>query len=182
VLPALIAIITILALIIFWVISTQRRLLMLEENISSALSQIGVHLSSRFDILTFLLDLTKCYAINESETLIETIKSKRSMITAKSTTDDVLIQEGIIAEALSMIAMLAEQYPELKANPNYIKAMGAVSTFKSMVRTSRLIFNNSVTKLNREIRTFPVSLIAGMLGFQQRSYLEEETVKLDSYL
>jgi len=178
-LPNFIAIIAIAAAIILWIISTQRKLVVLDENVSNAMSQIGVQLSSRFDALTALLDLTKGYARHESETLIETIKSRRSVITAKSTPADVLRQEGIISEALGRIAMVAEQYPELKANQTYIKTMDAVQTFENMVRTSRLIYNDSVTKLNREIRMFPASMIAGLLGFRQRDYLEENPAKAD---
>ncbi len=177
--PTFIAVIAIIAVIVLWAISTQRKLVVLDENISNAMSQIGVQLSSRFDALTALLDLAKGYAKHESETLIETIKSRRSVITAKSTPNDVLRQEGIISEALGRIAMVTEQYPDLKANQNYIKTMEAVETFENMVRTSRLIYNDSVTKLNREIRMFPVSMIAGMLGFRQREYLEEQAAKAD---
>ncbi|PHV70552.1 LemA family protein [Sporanaerobium hydrogeniformans] len=178
-LPTFIVIIAITGIIVLWTISTQRKLVVLDENISNAMSQIGVQLSSRFDALTALLDLTKGYAKHESETLIETIKSRRSVITAKSTPNDVLHQEGVISEALGRIAMVTEQYPELLANQTYIKTMDAVQTFENMVRTSRLIYNDSVTKLNREIRMFPTTLIAGMLGFQQRDYLEEQAGKTD---
>lgn len=177
--PTIIAILAVVAVIAIWFMSTQRRLVVLDENINNAMSQIGVQLSSRFDALTALLDLTKGYAKHESETLIETIKSRRSVITAKSTPDDVLRQEGVISEALGRIAMVSEQYPELKADKNYLKTMDAVQTFENMVRTSRLIYNDSVTKLNREIRMFPVSMIAGMLGFKQRDYLEEQPAKAD---
>ena len=177
--PTIIAILAVVAVIAIWFMSTQRRLVVLDENINNAMSQIGVQLSSRFDALTALLDLTKGYAKHESETLIETIKSRRSVITAKSTPDDVLRQEGVISEALGRIAMVSEQYPELKADKNYLKTMDAVQTFENMVRTSRLIYNDSVTKLNREIRLFPVSMIAGMMGFKQRDYLEEQPAKAD---
>jgi LemA protein len=177
--PTIIAILAVVAVIAIWFMSTQRRLVVLDENINNAMSQIGVQLSSRFDALTALLDLTKGYAKHESETLIETIKSRRSVITAKSTPDDVLRQEGVISEALGRIAMVSEQYPELKADKNYLKTMDAVQTFENMVRTSRLIYNDSVTKLNREIRMFPVSMIAGMMGFKQRDYLEEQPAKAD---
>ena len=105
-LPTFITIAVIAAVIVLWIISTQRRLVVLDENISNAMSQIGVQLSSRFDALTALLDLTKGYAKHESETLIQTIKSRRSVITAKSTPDDVMRQEGVIAEALGMIYIL----------------------------------------------------------------------------
>lgn len=174
-----VAIIAIILIVFFWIMSTQRKLVALDENVNNAMSQIGVQLSSRFDALTALLDLTKGYAKHESETLTETIKSRRSVITARSTPDDVVRQEGIIAEALGRISMVTEQYPELKANQNYIKTMDAVDTYENMVRTSRLIYNDSVTKLNREIRMFPASMIAGMLGFQQRDYLVEQADKAD---
>ena len=174
-LTAFIIIAVIIAVIVLWTISIQRRLVVLDENISNAMSQIEVQLFCQFDLLTTLLDLTKGYTRHESEALIETIKSRRSVITAKSTPDDVIRQEGIISEALGWIAMVTEKYPELKANQNYIKAMDAVQIFENMVRTSRLIYNASVTKLNREIRMFPVSAIAGMLGFGQMEYLMEQT-------
>lgn len=164
---------------IAWVMSTQRALVVLDENINNAMSQIGVQLASRFDALTALLDLTKGYAKHESETLIETIKSRRSVITAKSSPDEVLRQEGILSEALGRIAMVSEQYPDLKANESYSKTMDSVNRYEAMVRTSRLIYNDSVTKLNRRIRMFPASLIAGLLGFSQRAYLEEQEAKAD---
>ncbi|MCQ4935253.1 LemA family protein [Anaerotignum propionicum] len=176
-LPTLITIIVIIGVLILWIISAQRKLVILDENINNAMSQIGVQLSSRFDALTALLDLTKGYAKHESETIIETIQLRRSVITAKSTPDDVQQQEGIISEALGRINMVAERYPELKANETYIKTMDAVQTFENMVRTSRLIYNDSVTKLNRQIRMFPASLIASMLGFRQREYLVEQADK-----
>jgi LemA protein len=174
-----IAIIAIAAVIVIWIISTQRRLVVLDENVSNAMSQIGVQLSSRFDALLALVDLTRDYAVAESEALMATIKSRRRMITAKSTPDDVLRQEGLISETLGMIALLTEQYPELKTNRTYIKTMDAVQTFENMMRTSRLIYNDSVTKLNREIRMFPVFLIAALLGFNQRDYLEERATRAD---
>ena len=171
--------VVLLVVLVLWAVSVQRRLVAMDENINNAMSQIGVQLSSRFDALTALLDLTKGYAAHESETLIETIRSRRSVITATSTPDDVLKQEGVISEALGRISMVAERYPELKADKGYAKCMDAVDSYEKMVRTSRLIYNDSVTKLNREIRMFPVSLIAGMLGFRQRDYLEAREDKAD---
>lgn len=175
----LIIIVLLVILVAGWVMSTQRRLVVMDENINNAMSQIGVQLSSRFDALTALLDLAKGYAAHESQTLIETIKSRRSVITAKSTPEDVLKQEGVISEALGRISMVAERYPELKADKGYAKCMDAVDSYEKMVRTSRLIYNDSVTKLNRELRLFPTSLVAGLLGFRMRDYLEQREEKAD---
>jgi LemA protein len=110
-----------IAILVIWVITVQRKLVVMDENINNAMSQIGVQLSSRFDALTALLDLMKGYAAHESQTLIDTIKFHRRVLTAKSTPDDVRKQEGVIAETLGRISMVTEQYPELKANKDYIK-------------------------------------------------------------
>ncbi|OZV11643.1 LemA family protein [Tissierella sp. P1] len=179
-LPTFITIIVVFAVIVLWTISTHRKLVVLDEHIGNAMSQIGVQLSVRFDVIMALLDLTKGYAKLESETLIETIKSRRSIITAKSTPDEVMRQEEIIFNALGRIAIVTEQYPELKVNQTYIKTMDAVQTFENMVRTSRLIYNDSVSKMNREIRMFPVSAVAGMLGFRKKDYLEDQAGKADN--
>lgn len=166
-------------LLLIWVMSTQRKLVVLDENINNAMIQIGVQLSSRFDALTALLDLTKGYAAQESQTMIDDLKSCRSAITGKSTPEEVLGQEVVISEVLGRIAMVAEQYPELKADKNYARCMDAADSYEKMIRTSRLIYNDSVTKLNRVIRMIPTSLIAGLLGFHRREYLEYEEGKVE---
>ena len=167
-----IIVVLLIVLLAIWMMSTQRKLVYMDENINNAMNQIGVQLSSRFDALTVLVDLAKGYAAHESQTLIETIKSGRSMITAKSTPNDVMAQERIISETLGRIAMVTEKYPELKADKNYTKCMDAVDSYEKMVRTSCLIYNDSVTKFNRAVRMIPTSFIAGILGFKQRDYLE----------
>ncbi len=169
-------ILLLILIIVIWFISSQRKLAVMDENINNAMSQIGVQMSSRWDALTALLDLTKGYAEHEYKTLSETIKARRS-ITADSTAKDVAKQENVITEALGKIMAVAESYPDLKANQNYIKTMDSVNDYENKVRQSRLIYNDSVTKLNRQIRMFPTSIIAGMLGFSKRDYLETESEK-----
>ncbi len=163
----------IIVAIIFWIISVQRSLVVMDENISNAMLQIGVQLSSRWDALTSLLGLTKGYAEHEYKTITEIIQARRS-ITKDSSPDDVRKQENIIAEAMGKIMIVAESYPDLKADCAYMKTMDGVNQYENMVRTSRLIYNDSVTKLNRAIRMFPTSMIAGMIGFFNRAYLEAE--------
>lgn len=167
----IIALGAVLVILVFWIISAQRSFVALDENINNAMSQIGVQLSSRWDALTSLLDLTKGYADHEYKTITETIKERRS-ITKDSSPEDVRKQENIISEAMGKIMAVAESYPDLKADGTYIKTMDAVNQYENMVRTSRLIYNDCVTKLNRSIRMFPASIIAGALGFSTRTYLE----------
>lgn len=167
-----------IAILIVWLISVQRKLTAMNENINHAMSQIGIQLSSCFEALNALLSLTEKWDAHESQRLLENIRSRRSVIHAESTPKDVLEQEDIIIEALRHIGMVTRQYPELRADENYFRIVSAVDCYGKMVRTSRLIYNDSVTKLNRELYRFPTCLVRGMLGFQQRDYLEaiEETV------
>lgn len=156
----------------FWTASCRRRLAAMDENVNSAMSRIGVQLSSCFDALAALLDVTRGYAAHESQVLTEAAKSCRSVITAASTPDDVLKQESVISEILRRVSTVAERYPELKANESYARCMNAVDSHKKMVCTSHLIYNDSVTKLNRELRMFPGSLLGKIFAFRQRDYLE----------
>ena len=174
----IIILVAILAILVLWFISAQRKLVSMDENINNAMSQIGVQLSSRWDALTALLDLTKGYAEHEYKTISDTIKMRTS-ITAKSTAEDVNAQENVLTEAMGKIMAVAEAYPELKANENYVNTMDSVNAYEEMVRKSRLVYNDSVTKLNRTIRMFPTSIAAGMLGIRSREYLETDTKKAD---
>ncbi len=150
---ALIIVGVVLVIIILWFISAQRKLVAMDENINNAMGQIGVQLSSRWDALTALLDLTKGYADHEYKTISDTIKMRTS-INSNSSAAEVNKQENMLTEAMGKIMAVAESYPELKANENYIKTMDSVNEYEKMVRQSRLIYNDSVTKLNRTIRMF----------------------------
>ena len=175
---AILILVIVLIVLVLWFVSTQRKLVAMDENINNAMSQIGVQLSSRWDALSALLDLTKGYAEHEYKTLSNTIKM-RAGITSKSTAADVNNQDNILTEAMGKIMAVAESYPELKANENYIKTMDSVNEYEKMVRQSRLIYNDSVTKLNRTIRMFPASIAASILNITSRDYLEASEQKAD---
>lgn len=156
-----------------WIMFRQRKLVVLDEDACCAMNRIGVQLSNRCDALIALLVLTKGYNRQESESMMEIIRSKRMVITAKSTPEDVLRQLAMMNDALGKVARITEQYPEIKANRIYIKTMEAIQTFESRARSCCVDYNRCVTKLNREIGRFPVNLVAGMLGFHQRVCLQE---------
>ena len=162
----------IIAVLALWGISVRQRLVGMNENVNHAMSQIGVQLSSRFAALTALVDILKEYDINDSQTLMETIKSRRCAIIATATPDDVRKQECVISEVLDRISMVTPFHPELKTNEKYTQCMSAIDNYENMMRTSRLIYNDHVSRLNRELRIFPTSLLAGVFGFHERDYLE----------
>ena len=172
----LVVLLVIVVLIVGWFIGVQRQLVSLDENVNNAMSQIGVNLSSRFDALTGLLDLVKGYNEHEYKTLSDVIKMRTS-IGSKSSAADADAQENIITEAVGKIMAVAEAYPDLKSNTNYQNLMNSLNDYESKVRQSRLVYNDTVTKLNRTIRMFPISLVAPMCGVVARDYLKTEESK-----
>lgn len=173
---AVFIIVAIIVVIVLWFISVQRMLVSLDENVNNAMSQIGVNLTSRFDALTGLLDLVKGYNEHEYKTLSDVIKMRTS-IGSHSKASDVEAQENIISEAMGKIMAVAEAYPDLKSNTNYQNLMNSLNDYETKVRQSRLVYNDSVTKLNRTIRMFPISLVAPMCGVVARDYLKAEESK-----
>ncbi len=165
----------IIVALVSWIIFVQRALVVLDENINNAMLQIGVQVSSRWDALTCILELTKEFAEDEHKTINQKIQA-RSSITKDSTPDDVIKQSNMIDEIKEQIMAAAEIYPDLKTDSNYIKKMNAVNQYEKMIATSRLIYNDSAKKLNYSIRLFPASIAAGLgiLGFSKRAYFEEE--------
>lgn len=154
------------------IVSIQRKLVVMDENINNAMNQIGVQISSRFDALIALLEVVENYETLDASLWLEKVKSNRKDIHAKSMPGEASVQEHIIVEALRFIDGVVRQYPEIKENKAYQKRMGAVDAYERMLYTSHLIYNDSVRKLNQSIRMFPTSWIAGMLGFHEREHFE----------
>ena len=171
-----IIIVAVAALLVLWFVSAQRRLVSKEELCKNAMSQIGVQQSSRWDALTALAELTKSYNEHEYNTIKDVI-SQRTDITSASSAKEVNAQEDMIGSALSRIIAIAEQYPELKANENYAKTMDSVNLYENQVRTSRMVYNDTVTAYNRIVRQFPDSIAASILGFKEKEYLQEIKAK-----
>ena len=172
----IIIIVAVIALLIVWVIGVQRQLVSAEEVCKNSMSQIGVQTKSRWDALTALVELVKSYNEHEYNTLKDVIAA-RKQITGSSTAAEVDAQEQAIAGAMKQINVVAEQYPDLKANENYGKAMDSVNTYENQVRMARMVYNDSVTKFNRLVRQIPNSFVAGFLGFKEKDYLQEDAAK-----
>ena len=173
-----IIIIAIVAILVLWVISVQRKLVKQEEICKNGLSQIGVQLASRWDALKALAELTKGYSEHEYKTITDTI-ARRRPITAASSSADANAQENLFNEALGRLNLVVERYPELKANETYIKTMDSVNTYQNQVRMSQMVYNDSVTKFNQLIRQFPDSIVASLFHFTPREYLEQNQDKAE---
>lgn len=172
----LIVVAIVVVLLIIWVIQVQRKLVSLDEMCGNAMSQIGVQQNSRWDALGGLADMVKQYDDHEYNTLKETISSRKS-ITQSSSAEEVNANEHAITKVMDRFTVVAEAYPDLKANTNYQSIMDNVKKFEENVRVARMSYNDTVTKFNRTVRSFPQNIIAGMLHFNVKAYLETPTEK-----
>ena len=173
-----IVIIAVVVLLVLWIISAQRKLVNAEELTKNAMSQIGVQQNSRWDALTGLVELLKSYNEHEYQTLKGVIAA-RAGINSNSTADEAQAQEDLITNVMSRISLVAEQYPNLKADSMYIKTMDSVNMYENQVRMSRMVYNDSVTRYNRLIRQIPDSIVASIFRFTEKQYLKENAAKAD---
>ena len=166
------------AAIVIWLISAQQRLVRADEMCKNAMSQIGVQQNSRWDALTQIAGLAKKYSEFEYQALKEIIAERRP-ITGGSSTDEAQAQENKINQALTHIMAVAEQYPALKTSDLYQQTMTDVNRYEDNVRKARMVFNDTVTKLNRLVRQFPESFAASIFGFKERDYLQTPSEKTE---
>ena len=176
---SLIITIVIIAVVALYVISVQNKLVKADEICKNALKQINVQQVSRYDALAALVKLTKDYSAHEFETLTKTIEARKVVSSASPTVSDINANEQALSGLKAQISAVAEGYPDLKANDMYLKTMNSVESYEENVRLSRMTFNDTVTRYNNGVRMFPSSLVASILNFPQREYLQEDTRKTD---
>ena len=172
----LIIVIIVLALLVLWVISVQRKLVNQDELCKNSMSTIGVQQESRWDALTGMVELIKSYNEHEYNTLRDVIAQRRP-IDGNSSAQEADQQENLMGQVASRLNVVIEQYPDLKANENYTKAMDAVDKYTNMVRTSKMVYNDTATNYNKLIRQIPDSFVASLFGFKVREYLKIEDQK-----
>ena len=176
----LLAIIIVLAIIVGgYFISTQRSLVNLDEMCKNALSQIEVQLNSRWDAVLALAKTAAQYAKHESETLIEVIKQRRGE--QVNTPEAVNEQTSALGQVMGRLNAIGEAYPDLKAANLYKETMDGVKQYEENVRMSRMVYNDTATKMNRMVRQWPSSIVASILHFVQKEYLKVDEEQKKSY-
>ncbi len=175
-----IIIIAIVVLLVLWVISVQNKLVKLDEFANNALKQINVQQMTRFDSLRTMINAAREYAKDvESKTIIDAIEARRPVQSANPTPEQINENEALLGQAIRNFNVVAERYPELKSMELYKNAQDEYSKNEDQVRISRMTFNDAVTKFNMQTRMFPGSVVARMLGFAPKQYLEEDKSKAD---
>ena len=172
-------ILAVLAVLVVWIIGVQNRLVKSDELCNNALKQINVQQISRFDALKALIKLTREYASYEADTLEKIVKERKIVSSPNPTAADINANEEALAAIGAKLIAVAEAYPDLKASANYQQTMKDIKDYEENVRLSRMTFNDTVTRFNQQVRIFPTSLAAGILGFAKRDYLADDVSKKD---
>ena len=159
-------IIPVLLVLAAWVAAIRRRLGALSENMDTAMNQIGLQLASRYRALDVLLGLIRSYGLSAQLVLVF------PTVGPHSTPAQVLEQEQRLAQAMHYITLVAESHPAIKADKTYQRCTQASECYSRMVYTSSLIYNDSAAQFNQTLNKMPTRLLAGLLGFAPREYLE----------
>jgi len=166
-----IVIIVLLVLIIFWFVSVYNRLVGLRNRADTQWANIDVELKRRYDLIPNLVETVKGYAAHERETLQRVVEARQIAIDAK-TVEDQGAAENMLTQALRSIFALAEAYPNLKANENFLQLQGQLSEIEHVIAGARAVYNEAVLQYNNVVQMFPSSIVAGMSGFGLRELFE----------
>ena len=162
-----------LVVLVAFVIGLYNRLVTLRNRVDNAWAQIDVQLRLRYDLIPNLVETVKAYAAHEKETFEKVIAARSSAMGAQSVAEHSQA-ENMLSGTLKSLFALAENYPDLKANQNFMMLQEELSGIESKIAYARQFYNDSVMSFNTAIQMFPANLLAGMFGFADREYFEIE--------
>ena len=166
-----IGIAAVLALLIIWTISSYNGLVVKNESVETAWSQIDNQLQRRNDLIPNLVETGKRYAAHESEVFTQ-VSEARSKLAGAATVADIAQADAEVTSALSRRRAIVENYPELKANENFIQLQDELAGTENRIAVARRDYNEAARSYNTSIRRFPTNIIAGMFGFERAQYFE----------
>lgn len=174
----LIFIVLILVILVAWVITMYNRFVTLAERVANGQAQIAAQIESRWDAVKNLISATKQYSKHESEVL-ENITDKRNSLGENSSMGDIEENDSQLNNVVGRLIAISESYPDLKASEVYKTTMESVDKYENNVRHSRMIYNDTVTKFNRQLKQFPTNIVAKIFKFTEKEYFERTESKQD---
>lgn len=173
----------ILAALVLWVVLIYNGLIRLKNRVDEAWSDIDVQLKRRYDLIPNLINTVKGYAAHERE-LFEKVTAARTAAMGAQTPADKEKAENMLSGALKSLFAVAEAYPDLKANQNFLELQRELTDTEDKIQASRRFYNGNVRDFNTKIEVFPSNIIAGMLHFVKREFFqadasEKENIKVE---
>ncbi|CDE31444.1 MAG TPA: LemA family protein [Prevotella stercorea] len=178
----LIITVVVIALVAIWGISSYNGLVSMDENVSNSWANVETQYQRRSDLIPNLVNTVKGYAKHESQTL-EAVMAARSQATQvkidpSNCTPQQLAAyqkaQGDVTTALGKLLAITENYPDLKANQNFLELQSQLEGTENRINVARKDFNDTAKKYNTSLRRFPRNIIASMFGFEKRNYFEAE--------
>lgn len=180
-----ITLIIIIAIVVFfiWVISIYNGLIRLKNRVDEAWSDIDVQLKRRHDLIPNLINTVKGYATHEKE-LFERVTQARTAAIGAQNPEEQAKAENMLSDTLKSLFAVAENYPDLKANENFLELQRELSDTENKIQAARRFYNGNVRDFNTKIQVFPNNIIAGALKFTEREFFEaqeeeKENVKVE---
>lgn len=170
---ALIVIGAIVLLLVFFVAGTYNSLVSLRNKVKDQWSQIDVLLKRRADLIPNLVETVKGYAKHESETL-ENVIAARNRIADAKTTEEEIKADGELSRALGRLFAVAESYPDLKANTNFMDLQNNLKETEDKIQYARQFYNDAVLKYKDKIEQFPSNIVASIFKFKPEAFFETD--------
>jgi LemA protein len=164
-------IIAVVTLPILWLIYAYNRLVTLRMRAKEAISDIDVQLKRRYDLIPNLVETVKGYMTHE-KSVLENVTAARSKVSQNGDAVHRAHDENALSGTLKTLFAVAEGYPDLKANTNFIELQRELTDTENKVQASRRFYNTTVRDLNTIIETFPTNLVAGTFGFAAMDFFE----------
>ena len=169
-----IIVLIVVAVLAVWIISMYNGLVRLRNQVRNAWSQIDVQLKRRHDLIPNLVETAKGYMTHERETLESITKARAAAMDAKSV-GETAKAEGQLQGALSKFYLVVENYPDLKANQNFLSLQEELTSTENKVGFSRQFYNDQVMQLNNRIESVPTNIVAGLFRFEKSEFFELES-------
>lgn len=167
--------IALLVVVVLWIVGLYNRLVRSRNEVRNAWSQIDVQLKRRWDLIPNLVETVKGYMHHERETLEAVTKARQQAISISGDVAARAQAENILSQTLRSLFAVAENYPELKANQNFLALQEELTSTENKIAFARQYYNDAVLRLNNLIQMFPSNIIANQFGFKPEVYFELET-------
>lgn len=163
-------------LIVLWAIFTYNAFVRLNTQTDEAWADIDVQLKRRYDLIPNLIETVKGYAAHESRVFEEVTKARTASMNAEASGDlsKLAGAENMLSGALKSLFAVSENYPDLKANQNFLELQRELSDTENKIQAARRFFNSNVMSLNVKTKMFPSNILANIFGFKKREFFDLE--------
>jgi LemA protein len=161
----------VVVVLVLWAISLYNGLVAMRQRVNQSFADVDVQLKQRHDLIPNLVETVKGYAAHERGTLDEVVRARNAAIAAPSV-DQKVAAENVLSGALRQLFALSENYPNLKANTNFLELQSELTDIENKLAAARRFFNNAVQEYNTGIQQFPAALVAGPLGFHEKQFFD----------